>query len=402
MDKIKRIAGIMIGIVLIAALFFHKPEQVEENSNISTNQEITTNAIQEEEMEKKEKEWGEVKDKRKEYQEICMPFEVSEYYNYGIWESMLDFDGKLFATGRNYDDQNMLIFWNEKKQKEKVFLPASVFPKNPDTWEKLEVVPYQKDQQKGYILYQEIRGKQKDQQKGDILYQEIRGKYFCYVIGKEGELIQKISLEKILKKKKMKNATVMTGIVQTGKNRISVILERNYHRKPNRDIPSYILDINIKKNRLISMEKYNYGIIGVDSDYCYAVQSDEERLYCSYCAGSFTCGRLLIIDRTTGKQAACAEIPKDIRTDGIDDMPRHQFDIRNQTVWLANRTGIYYLRPGDSEWIRVMNPEQSSYLNADYTLSDLTVVDKNTFYLLSYFGDDAESAEILTKYQRKK
>lgn len=388
MDKIKRRAGIIVGIVfIIAVLFFHEPEWMEEHSNISTNREIATKSvIQEEEMEKKvkeEKEWGEVKDKRKEYQEIRMPFQVSEYYDDGIWESMLDFDGKLFATGRNYDDQNMLIFWNEKKQKEKVFLPASVFPKNPDT--KLKVVPYQNDKQKGYVLYQEIRGK-----------------YFCYVIGKEGELIQKISLEKILKKKKIKNATVMTGMIQTGKNRISVIMERNYNRAPHRDIPSYILDINVKKNRLISMKKYNYGIIGVDSDYCYAVQSDEERLYCSYGAGSFTCGRLLIIDRTTGKQAACAEIPKDIRTDDIGDMPRHRFDIRNQTVWLANRTGIYYLKPGDSEWIRVMNPEQSSYLNADYTLSDLTVVDKNTFYLLSYFGDDAESAEILTKYKIKK
>ena len=49
---------------------------------------------------------------------------------------------------------------------------------------------------------------------------------------------------------------------------------------------------------------------------------------------------------------------------------------------------------GDFEWIKVMSSEQSSYLNKQTTICDFIVVDDNLFYLLSYLGEDQETANL--------
>ncbi len=394
MVKIKRIlSSIAFGIILLLlALFFYEPKGSKEDSGSllvhkgETKQE--KGELQKKEVKKKQK----IKENIQEYQEISMSFNVSNYWNCGLFNIMLDFDGKLCSFGRTDDTQkNILIYWKEKDQKEKEFLTDDVFPKRSYGWLP-SIVPYQNGKQKGYIIYQKIKGT-----------------YFCCFVGENGKLIQKIPLEKILKKHKIREKTTSLGIIPIGKNKIAVIIYYQgtpYHYQ---DSSHYILSIDIKKNQLIDIEEYNdsiiSGIMGIDKNYIYAIQHINEndiRPSSGINYGSFTYGNLIIIDRKTGKHIASIEIPTDGDGTNIDMYPRHLFDIKDDVIWLANRTGIYYMELGDFEWIKVMSSEQSSYLNKQTTICDFVVVDDSLFYLLSYLGEDQETANNLTKYEIRK
>ncbi len=391
MAKIKKIlSSIAFGIILLLlVLFFYESKRSKEDSGslLAHKEEIKEKKedLQKKEIEKEQK----IKEDIREYQEISMSFNVSNYWDCGLFNIMLDFNEKLCSFGRTDDTQkNMLIFWKEKGkgQKEKEFLADDVFPKR--SYWLPDIVPYQNGKQKGYIIYQRIEGT-----------------YFCCFVGEKGELIQKIPLEKILKKHKMKKKTMSLAIIPIGKNKIAVDISHGKMSDPDSVIAQYILYIDIKKNRLLDIKKHNYNIISIDKNYIYAIQytnDNDIRPSSGINYGSFTYGNLIIIDRKTRKHIASIEIPTDGDGTNINMYPIHLFNIKDDVIWLANRTGIYYMELGDFEWIKVMSSEQSSYLNKQTTICDFVVVDDSLFYLLSYLGEDQETANNLTKYEIRK
>lgn len=240
-----------------------------------------------------------------------------------------------------------MIFWNEEKQFQKAF-PFAKSAKKKTEKEYASLVSYANGKNMEYIMYG--NGKKK---------------YFCYLLGKHGEFIKEIKLQKFLeqgiKERKIKPAGEhspkedvsygVTDIIQTGKKRIVVILFTGWN-----DDRSYLLDIDVEKNQLISVEKFDGWLVGADSSYRYGLRI-EEGGYFSF-DHDFSYARFFLEDRETGEQVAEGEIPNDMVLES-DPTASQCFDIRNGIVWFYNRTGGYCLKAGDSKWTMVMEPEQS-------------------------------------------
>jgi hypothetical protein len=334
-----------------------------------------------EQEESEEEAWGDVTEQDGNYQETVMPYNTASYFSEtGIWNTVLDTDQSLISFARN-DTTGLYtrLSWTQKKQKEATVSSAKnkvakrLAKGNP------KFVPYQTGKTTGYWMY----GKKAK-------------KSYCYLLDQKGNLLKEISLQAFLEEQGIgqnSDAYGIKNLIPLENNRIAVV------------IPSggehggwYSFYINVNKNKLVSVEKSDDYVIGVDSKYCYKIQTAGEILEGH--GDSFKKGTFVIENRKTGEQAAVAKIPNDIISKSNDSISQC-FDIKNGTVWFANRTGIYCLTAGDSQWTRIMNSEQSSYLNQKYTLTDITAVDGNTFYLLFMEGDDDESASVLVKYTKK-
>lgn len=113
-----------------------------------------------------------------------------------------------------------------------------------------------------------------------------------------------------------------------------------------------------------------------------------------------TDGTSFIENKRTKELIDYSDIPKDIITN-YNDCISQCFDVKNGMIYLANRTGVYRKREDKKYvWERLMKPEDSVYLNENYTLTDITVVNDYQFYLMFLLGDD-ETASILAQYDKK-
>lgn len=377
MKLIRKLMGITAGILAGICLIGGNLKSVQESREIG----IATKEAGKENQEN-------VEEQAAPYQEMLMPYDTKNYYEgTGIWKTMVDTDGTLFSYAKNdKTNQYMMISWNDRKQTEKVFPKRKAVPKKlikgyPG------VIPYSNGKNSGYLMYK--KGK---------------NGFLCYHLGKTGKVVREISLQSFLEQA-IKNGSMgstegshsygITSMQQIKKNRIAVGIGRWTDTGYVRDC-SWLFDINVKKNALISVEKCDYWLAGADSDYRYGIQIETGGYF--HWDTDFANGRLIIEDRKTGKQAVSVGIPNDLVSKQNDSSAAQCLDIRDGVVWLANRTGVYRLKAGSRKWTRVMQPEQSSYLNLDYSLSDLTVVDEDTFYLLLLEGEDDESSTRLIKY----
>lgn len=322
------------------------------------------------------KEWGIIKKQISKYQEKQMPLNTAEYYNItGIWNTMIDTDGTLFSFAKNdKDHQYRLLSWTNKRQLEKELPLLKTVPKKYKTGY-ISLLPYSSGKKTGYILY-----KKKNE------------KVYSCLIGKKGKFVQEISLQKFIEKgietEREISFYAILGASKIKKNREAFFININETWDS-----CYLFDIDIIKNKLVSVKKCAYLPIGADEQYYYGIEVEGN----FYFNGAFTNGKLIIEDRKTGEYVNSIEIPNDRIAMGNDTISQ-EFDIKDGTVWFANRTGVYFLKPENKEWTMVMDSQQSSFLNQEYSLTDITVIDENTFYLLFLIGDDDESASILAKY----
>lgn len=322
------------------------------------------------------KEWGMVKKQIAKYQEKQMPLNIEEYYNStGIWNTMIDTDGTLCSFAKNdKDNQYRLLSWTNKKQLEKELPLLKTVPKKYKTGY-ISLLPYSNGKKTGYILYRK---------KNERVYS-------C-LIGKKGKFIQEIFLQKFIEKGIETEGEISFYSI-LGASRIKKSREAFFININDTWDSCYLFDIDIIKNKLVSVKKCAYLPIGADEQYYYGIEVEGK----FYFNSDFTNGKLVIEDRKTGEYVNSVEIPND-RISMENDAISQEFDIKDGMVWFANRTGVYFLKPEDKEWTMVMDSQQSSFLNQEYSLTDITVIDENTFYLLFLIGDDDESASILAKY----
>lgn len=336
-----------------------------------------------------EQKWASVEESGYSYQESLLPFHPEEYYEDGIWNTWLDWNGNLISYARNdRKEQWNQLLWKEGKQIETVFPPEEITPKKLKTGY-LRLFPCRYGKENGYIMYKKDWEKQKNA---------------CYVLDAEGKIAKEISLQKYLDKNIEESEYEVRDIRQLRKNRICVMVSA-YDRTMHRDILKeyndwdsfYLLEINVQKNKLAYVHRAGYWILGADSNYLYGVIGFQNFIHVQ----DFRQGASYIVNRENGQQIGNPPyIPDDVTTPANTSVSQC-FDIRDGYLYLANRTGVYRITVGQQFWERLMKPEDSKYLNENYTLTDITVVNENKFYLMFLDGDDDETATVLSQYERK-
>ncbi len=339
--------------------------------------------------EKQQETYANIKELEFHYKETLLPFDVDNYYEEGIWETRLDADGSLIAYGRNDMTKcGNLLSWKDGKQMQIPLPSGKNVPKKLKTGYGNIVPIYYENTKAGYLLYQ-INWKRKT--------------YLCYLLDKKGKIKEQIPLQDYLDQKIKEDHYQITDIQQTEKNKINVLVSgynETLYRKF-RGIFSqwdtfYLLEIDLVKKELSTVRKYPYWLLGADEKNVYGIDFNQ-----TYRSTNFPDGTSFIENKRTKELIDYSDIPKDVITD-YNDCISQCFDVKNGMIYLANRTGVYRKREDKKYvWERLMKPEDSVYLNENYTLTDITVVNDHQFYLMFLLGDDDETASILAQYDKK-
>lgn len=397
MNKIKKRGIIAWSVVLIMVLFFYEGK---ENNNVSTVKETAGNTVQKgekngntggnlkkQEDENQDETYAMIKELGFHYEETVLPLNTEDYYNDGIWETALDTDGKLIAYGRNdKTGQGNLLSWADGKQIEKRFPSGGNLPKKIKTGY-IEIAPCSYENANGYVLYKRDK----------------KQKYLCYLLDKEGEIKEQIPLQKYLDQEIKEECYVIHGIQQAGENKINVMVSGynwTLYRQFRGDLSEwdtfYVLEIDIIKKELSFVGTYGYWVLGADENNVYGIDFSQ-----LYSFRDFQYGVFYTQKKRTEEIIDYSNIPNDVVTP-VNDCISQCFDIKNGVTYLANRTGVYRKREDKKYvWERLMKPEDSAYLNEGYTLTDLTVINDNQFYLMFLIGDDDETATVLAQYDKK-
>lgn len=363
------------------------PVKQEKSVLSGQTEDVDKTSEKQQEDENQEQTYAIVKELGFHYKETTLPFHTEDYYYDGIWETVLDTDGTLIAYGRNdKTGQGNLLSWADGKQMQ---IP---FPSNKHASKKwktgsMKIVPCSYGEENGYVLYQKNPKQQK---------------YLCYVLDKKGKIKKQIPLQKYLDQEIKEDCYEIQGIRQTEKNKVSVMvsaynqtLYRQFHGILSQWDTFYVLEIDIIKKELSFVGKYGYWVLGTDEKNVYGI--DFNQTYDFY---NFQYGNSYIENKRTKEIIDFSEIPNDAVT-LVNDCVSQYFDIKNGVIYLANRTGVYRKREDKKYvWERLMKPEDSTYLNEGYTLTDITIVNENQFYLMFLKGDDDETATVLAQYDR--
>lgn len=313
------------------------------------------------------------------YREDVLPFDPWTYADSGIWEIMLDNNDQPFAFGiAAYEGNNYpsyLLHWTKKEQKRESFPEQSLQEKLLNRYKNgtCKIISCVYNGKQAYLFYD---------------YSNL------YLLNEKGAVIRKIKIKKIAKKVIKEDSFGIYEFFQKNKkiNHCSMIVkayssEDEYERRSDLEASYYLININMETGTLSSYQKYPYQIIGADKSYVYGYMDD----------------LVIIEDRKTGEHYQNIPFPKGVLKYSKDgkkllDYQDFEFDICDHTIYLAARSGIYKLSPLDNGWTKIMEKQYSSYLNSDYTLTDLKVINDNHFYLLGLYGDDEETSTFLAEY----
>jgi len=315
------------------------------------------------------------------YREDVLPFDPWAYADSGIWEIALDNNNQPFAFGiAAYESDNYpsyLLHWTKKEQQRESFPEQSLQEKLLSRYKEgtCQLISCVYDNKPAYLFYD---------------YSNL------YLLNKKGKVIRKIKTKNIAKKIVTEDSFAIYEFLQKNKkiNHCSMIVKAyssqdKYGTSSDIGASYYLININMETGTLSSYQKYPYRIIGADKSYVYGYIDD----------------LVIIEDRKTGERYQSIPFPKAVlkySKDGeklLDYQNQNfEFDICNHTIYLAARSGIYKLSPLDDGWTKIMEKQYSSYLNSNYTLTDLTVVDDNHFYLLGLYGEDEETSTFLAEY----
>lgn len=164
-----------------------------------------------------------------------------------------------------------------------------------------------------------------------------------------------------------------------------------FHVSNSSDLDGTMIIIDIRKNDLLSKYKLGGGV-------------KEVKVYSGKLFTRTSRDVIFVQDVSTGELLNSIKMPKNpLKT----DTSLSCMDINGDTIYYANRYGVFKVKILGEKWTKVMNKKNSSYIGKKlnkndlrYELCDIIVANNNKFYLLFKYNSRYETKYKLAKYKR--
>lgn len=316
------------------------------------------------------------------------------YYETGIWDFWLDCQGNPEILARNDDTGDLMLLSFKKKGQEERKFPLK---QNKNTDHK-NFFPYKYEDMEGYFSYQgnvikiyDNNGNERKNVKLNSCFNKFEKEINQEAADKNKER-KKYEVEQV---DQIKNGN-LCFVIRTWTENILQTYDR-YRKKSDWD-GFYLLEIDIKKEKIVSIEKNDNWILGSDENYVFAFRGEFPSDNRMFSREDFQDGYLEISDRKQGDVIKRLKIPNDIEDD-YGSRPSQQFDFHDGILYFANRSGVYALSGKEEGWKQLVKPENTLYINKNYFIADFKVKNEKCFYILFVAGLDDESAGLLVKYE---